>query len=1279
MFHQFQKYRNGMMGLQARTGVWKNPQCSFAPAHLDILHGETQRLDSSLEMESARLEDLRAEKDDMFLEMSQKIASLQDNEKRLQEELARLRHSYNELNSKYHSEVSGLQQDVERYQQEARREKDANVERERQNLQLVNNLRAEKEELFQKMARKIIILRHRDRQMFHELDRVHVSHEELKCRHRTDVMELQQQIETYQQKIKQDQMALLQRQKAEKLIWDINRSALQQIEKLQQQEEKYQQEIRCLKNDLQRAKEDLLLPNTLRPEENDIQQKDITDSQDEEDGSQDQVDPVDGLSQEDSPEEKMSGEPLSGCSNDPESSEETEITRETVLEDLDNLDAMQDGSSSSTPFSTPRQPLPPPLSLPPLSGTQSSSSYRSPQTSRRQNSNSELNSSCGGKDPLWSPSSLCGMATPPSSRGMSPNLELSHSASHLPSRFHCTSGGKGTPASSTPATSSPPPTLSDDFPVISLPANTVQSSPPRKDRRPGETSKPGLVRQEHVREMEKSGEGAANRDAGSAANVTMTLTELSVFVTKQELDLQLRTEKEREEAAITEELMKLTEDKQELPGLRGYDSPFFHTTETLTGRQTQNPTSSTNAHPGGPIREPRYAASTPDRAENASGGGAGDRAAASDRSAVDRSWSFQSGFTPIDHHLLRSPSAPDDDSSKFEMFSPSPCGKVPVPYESLFALALPRAASLFVGQKTSEAVHKAAMERLLQREEGLEDGEEEGVVSASPLEVLDRLVQQGSDAHDKVLKRLPLPSKSADWTHFGGSAPLDELHTLRSQLLLLHNQLLYERYKREQHAVRNRRLLRRIINATALEEQNNAMKDQLNLQSVDIVSLRDSLQVEQQRYRQLWDDRETVVTRLHSQIRQLQQSRDDYYTKNQELQSKLQECQKRMDDLEAELQTANNKVGHTGHLLNQMTVKLSNSESSQQQMSFLNKQLLLLGEAHKLSMQDAQQPGMSNTKETEMLRMSHMKEVDSLRQSLLAQGQKLEAAQQRAAELETLLSKKEHLIAEQKKFLEDVKCQAKAELQASDCRFQAQRRITQLLQTELLQLYSQVEMEAPTAAGSSSPPGGRAETRTHPDCSGVAAGGLHAVKQPNSPSPRDSPRGTNGSTLSPGQPKASGSSSPLGSSMNGAQDLTPPLLMEPSALCPHAALPAADAPLTVGSYPSAKSFLGMKARELFRNKSESQCDDEQPPPRLAGLAHGLKTELCVEPGPAGPAAVTVHAKEPPPEPRLRPLGQGSPHRKAGPGQVGVRGPSGPRCPRQQLKIMDYNETHHEHS
>lgn len=344
-----------------------------------------------------------------------------------------------------------------------------------------------------------------------------------------------------------------------------------------------------------------------------------------------------------------------------------------------------------------------------------------------------------------------------------------------------------------------------------------------------------------------------------------------------------------------------------------------------------------------------------------------------------------------------------------------------------------------------------------------------------------------------------------------------------------------------------------------------------------------------------------------------------------------------------------------------------------------------------------------------MLQVSYGKEVETLRQSLLVQGQKLEAAQQRVAELETHLSKKEHLIAEQKKFLEDVKCQAKAELQASDSRYQAQRRITQLLQTELLQLYSRVEMEAPAGTATSSPPGGRADPHTPADSSVMVPDGpskTHTHEEVDSRPPHDSPRG-NGSTLSPGQPKASNSSKTTANSINGSQDLAPPLLVEPSLSCPHtnplAPVPSSDAPLTVGSYPSAKSFLGMRARELFRNKSESQCDEEQPPPRLAGLAHGLKTELCVEPpcqgyiAPIGPAPspiptpppppapapatpLTVPTKEHPSEPKQRASSQESPRRKAGAGPGGGRGQAGSGRPRQQqLKIMDYNETHHKHS
>ncbi len=41
---------------------------------------------------------------------------------------------------------------------------------------------------------------------------------------------------------------------------------------------------------------------------------------------------------------------------------------------------------------------------------------------------------------------------------------------------------------------------------------------------------------------------------------------------------------------------------------------------------------------------------------------------------------------------------------------------------------------------------------------------------------------------------------------------------LRGEMLMLHNQLMFERHKRELHAQRNRRLLRKIVKATALEE-----------------------------------------------------------------------------------------------------------------------------------------------------------------------------------------------------------------------------------------------------------------------------------------------------------------------------------------------------------------------------------------------------------------------------------------------------------------------------
>ena len=87
--------------------------------------------------------------------------------------------------------------------------------------------------------------------------------------------------------------------------------------------------------------------------------------------------------------------------------------------------------------------------------------------------------------------------------------------------------------------------------------------------------------------------------------------------------------------------------------------------------------------------------------------------------------------------------------------------------------------------------------------------------------------------------------------------PPDEINILRGQLFMMENQILYERNKRELHAKRNRRLLRRIANANALEEQNKAQAEQLQIQATEIKNLQVSLKLLQEENRRLQHSKES--------------------------------------------------------------------------------------------------------------------------------------------------------------------------------------------------------------------------------------------------------------------------------------------------------------------------------------------------------------------------------------------------------------------------------------
>ncbi|KAF7642324.1 hypothetical protein LDENG_00260180 [Lucifuga dentata] len=572
------------------------------------------------------------------------------------------------------------------------------------------------------------------------------------------------------------------------------------------------------------------------------------------------------------------------------------------------------------------------------------------------------------------------------------------------------------------------------------------------------------------------------------------------------------------------------------------------------------------------------------------------------------------------------------------------------PYEPLFQLALPRAASLFVGRKIQEVLDRGGGQQE-QTGGGTEDREEEGLTSVSPLKVLDQLITHGGDAHEHLSRRpgLPALNKSLDRTHCGGkqqsmktkgSAQGEELQSLRSQLLLVHSQLQYERFKRQQHAIRNRRLLRRVINATALEEHSVAMKAQLGMQDVEIQALRESLEEEQRCYTHLQHDTHTRSTQLHTHIQQLLLQQEEEQNTSQRLQSELQECQSRLRDLEAELQKANNKAYNAEHQLTQLSVKVSSTEQLQLQIFLLNQQLVLLRETNKVLTEQLEGEHTHHSTEASMLQCSVGQEFQRLQDSELQHRQKLEAANHRISELESQLTRKEQLILDQKKLLEETKSQSRAELSACQSSCVALRRIVQALQTETLQLYSQVDLDTCSRSNSITVP---------------PAQDSHSLS--NKPRP-----------------------SPSYGMINGALETlsTSPLLLPSCSSSPPLSCSPIDSPLAVGS------FLEQRARQLFRPAHHCQNEvepeeeeEEEAQPESPAIGQEVDEAALLTGSTESPSQdsdSTISACEPS-------LPHGHAHRNAHRPQDPPSAPTSAagsltqavRQRRRELSIMDYDE------
>ncbi|KAK5642961.1 hypothetical protein RI129_009128 [Pyrocoelia pectoralis] len=309
--------------------------------------------------------------------------------------------------------------------------------------------------------------------------------------------------------------------------------------------------------------------------------------------------------------------------------------------------------------------------------------------------------------------------------------------------------------------------------------------------------------------------------------------------------------------------------------------------------------------------------------------------------------------------------------------------------------------------------------------------------TVSPYEILDKYI----DIAGRVSERDPIKST-------------------RDQLSLLHQQLLFERHRREIHALKNRRLLADAKNTKALEEHNSALRDQVQLQQKAIDNLKEQL--------------ENSKTGLHCKLRQGLESAHIWENKYISLQEENEILKQQIENVQTISENLKSNASGLNKLWQQSQSSLLDAEAEvkiakeqawageniKAELESVSKQLLLSGEMqHRYQEKLAQLP-MLQRYEQELLRSTdtYTNEIKNLQQSLETKTTQFEAARTRISELEQLLCHYDESTTRQKRLLSEVAEEYEEKLKALESKYQTQLTISRVNDERILELWQRIEL-----------------------------------------------------------------------------------------------------------------------------------------------------------------------------------------------------------------------------
>ncbi|XP_059477895.1 hamartin isoform X2 [Neocloeon triangulifer] len=320
---------------------------------------------------------------------------------------------------------------------------------------------------------------------------------------------------------------------------------------------------------------------------------------------------------------------------------------------------------------------------------------------------------------------------------------------------------------------------------------------------------------------------------------------------------------------------------------------------------------------------------------------------------------------------------------------------------------------------------------------------------------------------------------------------MSEVKSLRLQLKLTFLQLQFERYRREVHAERNRRLAGKSRSSRALEEHNVALKEQINLLQKDIDRLQTELDAKRKKIEQMNEEHADNTNFWQTKFSSLDKENQALQLASKSLQHQLTQQNMHIDEIKKSVEKAHATIFDLNSELKNLQESASTSERLLSQLSQLQRQTVLMGETFMRHKKQLEKFPIIVQREEEAVRLdeSCKKEISSAKLMLEARSSNLEALKARVLDLETANGRKENHISEQKRLLKATKEEAASNQEAVENKYHLLRSLNQKFEEEILALAEKVEnyeiqLEESRAkllkekSGKSSAPSPLVETRT---------------------------------------------------------------------------------------------------------------------------------------------------------------------------------------------------------